>query len=89
MAAESLSVAAKAAGCEIQVETQGGIGTENALSADSIRMADYVILSKEVAIKDEERFAGKRIARVAIADLIKKPEVVIGQLRNHYQTLSA
>ena len=52
-------------------------------------MADYVILSKEVAIKDEERFAGKRIARVAIADLIKKPEVGIGQLRNHYQTLSA
>lgn len=87
MAAESLAEAAKAAGCDIQVETQGGIGIENELSAETIRLADYVILSKEVAIKNEDRFQGKRIARVAISDLIKKPEAIIAKLSDHYKTL--
>lgn len=87
MAAESLQQAAEKAGIAVQVETQGGIGIENELSTETISAADYVILSKEVAIKNEDRFANKRIVRVAISDLIKKPEAIIAKLVSHYQTL--
>ncbi|EMQ0911370.1 PTS fructose-like transporter subunit IIB, partial [Raoultella ornithinolytica] len=57
MAAESLESAATAKGWQVKVETQGSIGIENELSADDVASADIVILTKDIGIKSEERFA--------------------------------
>lgn len=59
MAAEALKKAGEKLGVEIKVETQGGIGIENVITEADLTNTDYVVLTKEVAIKNEERFKGK------------------------------
>jgi PTS system fructose-specific IIC component len=56
MAAESLEVAAKAAGHEIVVETQGSAGS-TPLSADELQNADVAIFAADIGVKGRERFA--------------------------------
>ncbi|WP_026909737.1 PTS fructose transporter subunit IIC [Patulibacter minatonensis] len=56
MAAESLEVAAKAAGHEITVETQGSAGS-TPLSAEELAQADVAILAADIGVKGRERFA--------------------------------
>ncbi|AOS64650.1 PTS fructose transporter subunit IIC [Actinoalloteichus hymeniacidonis] len=58
MAAEALEQAAKAAGHEIQVETQGSAGS-TPLSTTDIQAADAVIFAVDVGVQDRERFDGK------------------------------
>lgn len=60
MAAEALKKAGEKLGVEIKVETQGGIGIENVITEADLTNTDYVVLTKEVAIKNEERFKGKK-----------------------------
>lgn len=84
LAAESLKKAAEKSGVEIKVETQGGVGIENAITAEDLKNVDYVVLTKEVAIKDEDRFKGKKIVRVKITDAIKKSDEIINKLKEHY-----
>lgn len=84
MSAEALEKAFKGAGHEIKVETQGSIGIENKLGRENVKAADYVILTKDVAIQDEERFKGKVIVRVTVADAIKKSEAIVKKLEQHY-----
>ncbi|MGK0612285.1 PTS fructose transporter subunit IIB, partial [Enterococcus faecalis] len=64
IAQEKLENAAKKAGHEIQVETQGTIGIENDLTPEQIAAADIVILAIDVKISGRERFEGKRIIKV-------------------------
>lgn len=68
MAAEALETAAKAKGWEVKIETQGSIGIENEILSAEVENADIVILTKDIAIKNEERFKGKKIVRVGVAD---------------------
>ena len=56
MAAESLEVAAKAAGHEIVVETQGSAGS-TPLSAEELQNADVAIFAADIGVKGRERFA--------------------------------
>ncbi|PRX48624.1 PTS system D-fructose-specific IIB component (F1P-forming) (Frc family) /PTS system D-fructose-specific IIC component (F1P-forming) (Frc family) [Prauserella shujinwangii] len=58
MAAESLEQAAKAAGHEIAVETQGAAGS-TPLTARQIAEADAVVFAADVDVRDRARFAGK------------------------------
>ena len=58
MAAEALEEAAKAAGHELTVETQGSAGAER-LTPQQIADADAVIFAADVEVRDRERFAGK------------------------------
>ncbi|MBR7504289.1 PTS fructose transporter subunit IIBC, partial [Mycobacterium tuberculosis] len=58
MAAESLENAARAAGHEIIVETQGSAGS-TPLTAAQIAEADAVIFAHDVEVKERARFAGK------------------------------
>ncbi|MQM24292.1 PTS fructose transporter subunit IIBC [Glycomyces sp. NEAU-7082] len=58
MAAEALEQAAKDAGHEIHVETQGAAGAE-ALDPADIARADAVIFAADVDVRDKDRFAGK------------------------------
>ena len=85
MAAEALKKAGEKLGVEVKIETQGGIGIENVLTPEDVKSADYVVLTKEVAIKNEERFEGKKVVRVAIADAVKKAEAIVNKLKAHYE----
>jgi PTS system fructose-specific IIC component len=57
MAAESLEQAARAAGHDITVETQGSAGAVP-LTAEELAGADVVILAADVEVRDRDRFAG-------------------------------
>lgn len=83
MAAEALQKAAEKQGIEIKVETQGSIGVENAITAADVADADAVILTKDMPILHEERFAGKPIVRVGIGDAIKKCDALIAKVAQH------
>lgn len=83
MAAESLESAAKAKGWQVKVETQGSIGIENELTAEDVASADMVILTKDIGIKFEERFAGKTIVRVNISDAVKRAEAIMNKIDSH------
>lgn len=72
MAAEALSEAGRAAGCEIRVETQGSVGAQNELTAAEIAAADVVLLACDIEV-DDTRFAGKRIYRIGVGAALKNP----------------
>ena len=65
MAAEALEQAARDAGHEIHVETQGAAGAE-ALDPAVIAEADAVIFAADVEVRDKERFAGKPLVAVGV-----------------------
>lgn len=77
IAQEKLENAAKKAGHEIHVETQGTIGIENELTPAQIKEADLVILAVDVKISGRERFEGKRIIQVPTEIAIKSPNKLI------------
>lgn len=77
IAQEKLETAAKKAGHEVHIETQGTIGIENALTEEQIQAADIVILAVDVKIAGRERFAGKRIIQVPTEVAIKSPTKLI------------
>ncbi|SFQ38156.1 PTS fructose transporter subunit IIB [Salibacterium halotolerans] len=77
IAQEKLEGAAKKAGHEISMETQGTIGTENELSAEQIAEADIVILATDVKLNNRERFDGKRIIEVATDIAVKSPNKLV------------
>lgn len=80
LAQQKLEDAAKAAGDDIRVETQGTIGIENALTAEDIEQADVVILAIDIKIADEERFKGKKVVKVSTETAIKSPNKLIAKL---------
>jgi PTS system fructose-specific IIC component len=65
MAAENLEQAGKAAGHDVQVETQGSAGTVP-LSDDVIAAADGVIYAADLEVKGKGRFAGKPYIDVGV-----------------------
>ena len=77
IAQEKLENAAKKAGHEMHVETQGTIGIENALTPEQIKEADLVILAVDVKISGRERFEGKRIIQVPTEIAVKSPNKLI------------
>jgi len=77
MAAEQLEKAARRLGHTIKVETQGAMGIENPLASDDIARADLVVFAAGIAVRERERFAGKRIVEVPVQDAIRDPERVL------------
>lgn len=80
MAAEQLEKTARRLGHDIRVETQGQMGIENELAAADIRAADAVIFAADIAVRNNERFAGKRIVEIGVQEAIKHPEAVFARL---------
>lgn len=76
MAAEGLSVAAKALGYDIRVETQGSVGAGTPLTADEIAAADLVIIAADREV-DRTRFAGKRVFSTGTKPAISAAEALI------------
>lgn len=76
MAQEALENAAKKMGYSMKVETHGQTGVDDPLTADEINNAKAVIVASDVDV-DADRFAGKRVVQVPVADGIKEPENLI------------
>ncbi|MBX3381539.1 MAG: PTS fructose-like transporter subunit IIB [Phycisphaeraceae bacterium] len=79
MAAENLEKAAKAAGHQIKVETQGSMGIENELTASDVRNADVVIFAVDIEVEKKERFEGKKVIKVGVTEAIKNPSGVLAR----------
>lgn len=86
MAAEALEKAAKDKGIEIKVETQGSIGIENRITMDDVKGADVVILTKDIGIKETERFSGLPIVKVGISDVVKKSNQIIDKVEAYVKS---
>lgn len=80
IAREKLIKAAEALGHEIHVETQGTVGTEDKLTADSIKEADVVIIATDIKIGGMERFKGKKLVEVTTNVVIKSPKALINNI---------
>lgn len=80
MAQQKLEDAAKAAGDDVKIETQGTIGIENALTEQDIAEADVVLLAIDIKIADEGRFEGRKVVKVSTETAIKSPNKLIAKL---------
>ncbi|WP_369357181.1 fructose-specific PTS transporter subunit EIIC [Streptomyces sp. cg2] len=80
LAAESLEKAARAAGVELAVETQGSAGFRS-LDPQLVAAADGVILAHDVEVRDRERFAGKPVVDVGVKAGINRPAELIAEVR--------
>ncbi|WP_258058677.1 PTS fructose-like transporter subunit IIB [Rathayibacter rathayi] len=76
MAAEALEQAAKKRGYPINVETQGAAGSDEMTAAD-IAAADVVILAADLEVRGKDRFTGKPILQVGVAEALSKPDEVL------------
>lgn len=76
MAADSLVAAAKEAGVELQVETQGS-GAVTPLDPADIAAADAVIFAVDVDVNGKERFAGLPVISAPVKRGIDEPAVMI------------
>lgn len=85
MAAEALEKAAKEAGIEIKVETQGSIGIENELTKEDVAEADIVIITKDMGIKNMDRFKDSTIVKIGIGDAIKKANPLMKKIKEHVE----
>lgn len=80
IAQKKIEIAAKKAGHNVKIETQGTIGIENKLTEDEIANADVVLLAVDVKVTGEERFAGKKVVRVSTEIAVKSPNKLIEKL---------
>jgi len=78
MAADKLTAAAKAAGVDVHVETQGSSGA-TPLDPAVIRAADAVIFAVDVGVRDQGRFAGKPVVQSGTKRAINEPEKMVAE----------
>lgn len=85
MAAEALTEAGKNEQIEVKIETQGGAGIENILTSEDIEEAVCVILSNDVAIREEERFHGKKIVRMGVSELMRNAVPLMKKIKETFR----
>lgn len=78
MAAEALEQAAKAAGHDIRVETQGASGAEK-VDDRFIASADVAIFAHELPVSGKERFDGIPQVEAPVNDAVNHPEALIAR----------
>ncbi|MGJ5712725.1 PTS fructose transporter subunit IIABC [Staphylococcus auricularis] len=78
MAKDSLKKQAEAMGIKIKVETNGSGGVKNRLTSEDIEQATGIIVAADVHV-ETDRFDGKNVIEVPVADGIKRPEALINQ----------
>lgn len=76
MARDALKKQAKQMGIQIKVETNGSGGVKNALTDEDIAKATGIIVAADVHV-ETDRFNGKNVVEVPVADGIKRPETLI------------
>jgi len=80
MSAEALTIAAKDVGYEIKVETQGGAGIENKLTAQDISEAIAGIWAVDVGVIEAERFDDLAVIECSTKEALKKAKKIIKEL---------
>ncbi len=78
MAADALVAAAKRAGAELVVETQGSSGA-TPLAQDVIDRADAVIFAVDVDVRDRGRFAGKPVVEGPVKRGVDAPDAMVAE----------
>lgn len=78
MAAETLEKAAKAADCQIKIETRGSAGAKNVLTAEEIAAADCIIVAADAKVP-MDRFDGKKVIICQVSDGISKADWLVQQ----------
>ena len=81
MAAEALEKAARAADCQIKIETRGSAGAKNVLTAEEIAAADCIIVAADAKVP-MDRFNGKKVISCQVSDGIGKAEQLVEQAVN-------
>ena len=81
MAAEALEKAARAADCQIKIETRGSAGAKNVLTAEEIEAADCIIVAADAKVP-MDRFNGKKVISCQVSDGIGKAEQLVEQAVN-------
>ncbi|MCM3597816.1 fructose-specific PTS transporter subunit EIIC [Metabacillus idriensis] len=76
MAADALKAKAKEMGVSIKVETNGSGGIKNGLTAEDIAEAEAIIVAADKQV-EMDRFAGKHVIQVPVAQGIRKPQELI------------
>ncbi|GKQ42141.1 PTS fructose transporter subunit IIBC [Companilactobacillus sp. RD055328] len=83
MAAEKLEQAAKKMGYDkVKIETQGASGTEDELTAEDIKNAEFVVFAADVAVEGMERFVGKKVIFGDTPSAIKDSEELINRIKD-------
>ena len=78
MAAEALEKAARAADCQIKIETRGSAGAKNVLTAEEIEAADCIIVAADDKVP-MDRFNGKKVISCQVSDGIGKADQLVKQ----------
>ena len=76
MARDALKKQAEKMGVKIKVETNGSSGVKNHLTDQDIERATGIIVAADVHV-ETDRFNGKNVVEVPVADGIKRPEELI------------
>lgn len=78
MAADSLKAKAAELGIAIKVETNGSTGIKNGLRKEDIERATAIIVAADKQV-EVNRFAGKHVIQVPVADGIRKTEKLLNR----------
>ncbi|CAM3801210.1 PTS fructose transporter subunit IIC [Bacillus luti] len=78
MAADSLKAKAAELGIAIKVETNGSTGIKNGFTKEDIERATAIIVAADKQV-EMNRFAGKHVIQVPVADGIRKTETLLNR----------
>lgn len=84
MAAEALKLSGEKLGIDVKIETQGGAGIENELTAQDIDEAVCAVMVNDVALKGTERFKGKKVMKMGVSDIIKKSDAIMKKIKDTF-----
>ncbi|MFI8578198.1 fructose-specific PTS transporter subunit EIIC [Rossellomorea aquimaris] len=78
MAADALKAKAKEKGVNLKVETNGSGGAKNVLTSEEIENAVAIIVAADTKV-EMNRFKGKPVIEVPVAEAIRRPEELLNQ----------
>ncbi|MCR8847556.1 fructose-specific PTS transporter subunit EIIC [Rossellomorea sp. SC111] len=78
MAADALKAKAKTMDVNLKVETNGSGGAKNVLTQDEIESAIAIIVAADTKV-EMNRFKGKHVIEVPVAEAIRRPEELLNQ----------
>ncbi|MGM0841344.1 MAG: PTS fructose transporter subunit IIABC [Bacillota bacterium] len=78
MAADALKAKAKEMGVNLKVETNGSGGAKNVLTSEEIENAVAIIVAADTKV-EMNRFKGKPVIEVPVAEAIRRPEELLNQ----------
>ncbi|GAA5415764.1 PTS system mannose-specific EIIBCA component [Paraliobacillus ryukyuensis] len=82
LAKEKLLNAAKEAGHQVKIETQGTIGTEDELTNQEIIEADAVIIAADISISGRDRFKEKKVIQIPTHIAMKSPKALMKKIED-------